>query len=166
MLFRSADESTQPAPSAGPAARPEETGVVGTPENTDAPAGPLPATASVSVGPARPVVAVDRGAARDAFEAGSKLDVAGDWVGALHKYDQARQFDPSLPGLNRAVKQAWEKMGVAGRSALNRAREYDAIGQLVDALKEYDRAAHWLPPDDPNRAIASGRADELRAGVK
>ena len=61
---------------------------------------------------------------------------------------------------------ASDEMRVAGRTALNRAREYDGIGQSVEALKEYDKAAQWLPPDDPNRALARQRADVLRAGGK
>jgi hypothetical protein len=57
-------------------------------------------------------------------------------------------------------------MRAAGRDALNRAREYDAVGQSSAALKEYDKAVQWLPEDDPNRAGAVSRADHLRAGVK
>ena len=75
-------------------------------------------------------------------------------------------MDASFPGLDGAAKGVWEKMRVAGRTALNRAREYDGIGQSIEALKEYDKAAQWLPPDDPNRALARQRADVLRAGGK
>jgi tetratricopeptide (TPR) repeat protein len=107
-----------------------------------------------------------RAAAREAFNAGSKLDAAGDWMGALRKYDEAQQADATLPGLDRAVKSVWAKLRTAGGDALKRARQYDAIGLSADALKEYDKAAQWLPPDDPNRQIARGRADQLRNGVK
>ena len=107
-----------------------------------------------------------RAAAREAFSAGSKLDAAGDWMGALRKYDEAQQADATLPGLDRAVKGVWAKLRTAGGDALKRARQYDAIGLSADALKEYDKAAQWLPPDDPNRQIARGRADQLRNGVK
>ena len=50
--------------------------------------------------------------------------------------------------------------------AFKRARQYDAIGDATAAIKEYDKAAQWLPPDDPNREIARGRAERLRSGVK
>jgi pSer/pThr/pTyr-binding forkhead associated (FHA) protein len=107
-----------------------------------------------------------RAAAREAFNAGSKLDAAGDWMGALRKYEEAQRADATLPGLDRAVKGVWAKLRTAGGDALKLARQYDAIGLSADALKEYDKAAQWLPPDDPNRQIARGRADQLRNGVK
>jgi hypothetical protein len=114
----------------------------------------------------RAAVSPQRAAARDAFEAGQKLDAADDWLGALHKYDETRAFDASYPGLDRAVKQVWEKLRTAGTDALKRARQYDAIGDAAAAIKEYDKAAQWLPPDDPNREIARGRVERLRSSAK
>jgi predicted component of type VI protein secretion system len=132
-----------------------------------APAASAPPPADESERPSHPAVpAAARAAAREAFNAGSKLDAAGDWMGALRKYDEAQQADATLPGLDRAVKGVWAKLRTAGGDALKRARQYDAIGLSADALKEYDKAAQWLPPDDPNRQIARGRADQLRNGVK
>lgn len=132
-----------------------------------APAVSAPPPADESERPSHPTVApAARAAAREAFNAGSKLDAAGDWMGALRKYDEAQQADATLPGLDRAVKGVWAKLRTAGGDALKRARQYDAIGLSADALKEYDKAAQWLPPDDPNRQIARGRADQLRNGVK
>jgi hypothetical protein len=107
-----------------------------------------------------------RGSARDAFEAGNKLDAAGDWTGALQKYDLARQIDPSLAGLDDAGKRVREKMRVAGADAYKRARQYDALGRSGEALKDYERAAQWLAADDPNRKAARDRADQLKAGLK
>jgi predicted component of type VI protein secretion system len=107
-----------------------------------------------------------RGSARDAFEAGNKLDASGDWVAALQKYDLARQIDPSLAGLDEAAKRVHEKMRVAGADAFKRARQYDALGRSAEALKDYEKAAQWLPADDSNRKVARDRADQLKAGVK
>ena len=107
-----------------------------------------------------------RGSARDAFEAGNKLDAAGDWVGALQKYEQARAVDPAMSGLDDAVKRVRDKMRVAGTDAFKRARQYDALGRTTDAVKDYEKAAEWLPPDDPNRKVAHDRADQLKPGVK
>jgi predicted component of type VI protein secretion system len=132
-----------------------------------APAASAPPPVDQSERPSHPAVPpAARAAAREAFNAGSKLDAAGDWMGALRKYDEAQQADATLPGLDRAVKGVWAKLRTAGGDALKRARQYDAIGLSADALKEYDKAAQWLPPDDPNRQIARGRADQLRNGVK
>jgi len=107
-----------------------------------------------------------RNAARDALDAGNRLDAAGDWVGALKKYDQAHDVDPATPGLDEAVRRVRDKMRVAGNDALKRARQYDALGRPLDALKEYEKAAQWLPADDPNREIARARAEQLKAGSR
>jgi len=107
-----------------------------------------------------------RAAAHDAVDAGNRLDAAGDWMGALRKYEQAREIDTAAPGLDEAVKRVRDKMRVAGNDALKRARQYDALGRPVDALKEYEKAAQWLPVEDPNREVARNRADQLKAGIK
>ncbi len=102
-------------------------------------------------------------AARDAFRAGTRLDAVGDWIGALRKFEDARELDPGLPGLDRAVRQVTEKMRVAGNDALKKAADDERAGRIVDALKEYDRATEWLPPGDPHRELARVRAEQLKA---
>ena len=104
-----------------------------------------------------------RAAAVEVIEAGNKLDAAGDSIGALKKYDQAREIDRAAPGLDEAVKRVREKMRAAGTAALRRARQFDALGRFADALTEYEKAAQWLSPEDPNQQIARGRADQLKA---
>jgi tetratricopeptide (TPR) repeat protein len=107
-----------------------------------------------------------RAAAAEAIEAGNKLDAAGDWVNALKRYDQAREIDKAAPGLDDAFKRVREKMRGAGLNALKRARQFDAVGRFADALSEYEKAATWLSPEDPNQQIARGRADQLKARLK
>ncbi|MFI5178386.1 MAG: hypothetical protein ACHQO8_07485 [Vicinamibacterales bacterium] len=109
---------------------------------------------------------VRRGSVKDAIEAGDKLDAAGDWPGAAQKYDQAHQIDPAAPGLNEAIKRVRDKMRVAGADAFKRARQYDALGRSADAIKDYEKAAQYLPTDDPNRKVARDRADQLKSGAK
>jgi len=104
--------------------------------------------------------------ARDAFEAGNKLDAAGDWGAALQKYDLARQIDHSLAGLDDAATRVRERMHAAGVDAFKRARQYDALGRSAEALKEYEKAAQWLPSEDLNRKAARDRADQLKADPK
>jgi hypothetical protein len=162
-----------PPPAASPAAPAKHT------ETSAVPAEPSPkpaeAVPSASAPPphdksersSQPIVLpAAKAAAREAFNAGSKLDAEGDWMGALRKYEEAQRADATLPGLDRAVKAVGAKLRTAGGDALNRARQYDAIGLSDDALKEYEKAAQWLPPDDPNRQIARSRADQLRNGAK
>jgi tetratricopeptide (TPR) repeat protein len=107
-----------------------------------------------------------RAAAADALESGNKLDAAGDWVSALRRYEQAREIDRAVPGLEEAIKRVRDKMHTAGLAALRRARQFDALGRFAEALSEYEKAAQWLSPDDPNQQIAKGRADQLKARLK
>lgn len=167
-----------PAPAPTPVATTSAAGETGQPPTASDSAAPVsadaaaqaatpPPAAEESERPARPAVSsAARTAAREAFDAARKLDAAGDWLGALRKYDDVQQIDATYPGLDRSVKQVWAKLRTAGADALKRARQYDAIGLSTDALREYDKAAQWLPPDDPNRQIARGRADQLRNGAK
>lgn len=103
-----------------------------------------------------------RATARSLFEAGSKLDAMGDWVGALQKYEQARQIYAGVPGLSDSLARVRGKLRVAGTNAFNQGRQHEANGRLQDALKEYEKAVQWLPADDPNRHIARARVDQLR----
>jgi tetratricopeptide (TPR) repeat protein len=107
-----------------------------------------------------------RAAAVDVFEIGQRLEAAGEWLGALQKYEQARQVHSDIPGLTQAIRGVREKLRIAGNNAFSRARQLDGKGLASEALKEYDKAVQWLPADDPNRAIARGRADELRRAVR
>lgn len=103
-----------------------------------------------------------RASARSLFQAGRKLDTAGEWMGALQKYEQARQIHSGLPGLSESLQRVREKLRVAGMNAFNRGREHEANGRREAALKEYELAIQWLPPDDPNRQIARSRAEQIR----
>lgn len=103
-----------------------------------------------------------RAGARTLFQAGRKLDDAGDWVGALQKYEQARQVHPDLAGVSESIRRVRGKLREAGMTALERARALEREGRPMDALKEYEKAVQWLPPDDPNRQIAAARVGQLR----
>jgi len=107
-----------------------------------------------------------RAAARAALESGKRLDATGDYVSALRKFEQAREIDKSVPGLEDAVKRVREKMRTAGAEAMRRARLYDGAGRTADAVREYEKAAQWLPGDDPDRETARTRADQLRAKLR
>jgi FHA domain-containing protein len=107
-----------------------------------------------------------RTAALAAIESGNRLDAAGDWTSAMRKYEQAREIDKSVPGLEDAFKRVRGKIRAAGTEAMKRARLLDAAGTIPDALHEYEKAALWLPVDDPNRDIARARADQLKTKVR
>jgi tetratricopeptide (TPR) repeat protein len=103
-----------------------------------------------------------RASARSLFQAGGSLDAAGDWLGALQKYEQARQVYAGIPGLAEGLKRVRARLRAAGTNAFNQARQHEAGGRREEALKEYDKAIQWLPAEDPNRQIARSRVEQLR----
>lgn len=107
-----------------------------------------------------------REVARDIFEAGKRLDVAGDWLGALQKFEQAGQIHPDVRGLPEAINRVREKLRAAGESAFNRARRFDESGRWGDALKEYEKAVQWLPSDDPRWEMAQSSVERLKRVVR
>lgn len=107
-----------------------------------------------------------RDVARAVYESGLRLDAAGDWLGALQKFEQAGQIHPEVKGLPDAVKRVREKLTTAGDAALVRARRFDEAGRWSDALKEYEKAVQWLPPDDPKREMSQSRVEQLKKAIR
>lgn len=103
-----------------------------------------------------------RSSANNLFKAGKKLDAAGDWTGALQKYEQARQIYSGIPGLAESLQHVREKLNAAGSAAFAQAQQHEANGRPQEALREYQKAIQWLAADDPNRHVAQTRVDKLR----
>jgi len=106
-----------------------------------------------------------RSSARRLFLAGQKLETAGDWVGALQKYEQARQIYVGVEGLSASLQQVRGKLRTAGTAAYNEGRQHEAAGRTEEALKAYDKAMQWLPLDDPNRQAARTRIEQLKRTI-
>jgi tetratricopeptide (TPR) repeat protein len=102
---------------------------------------------------------------KEAFDAGTKAEAAGNWTVAIENYERAQRIDSSLGG-EEAARRVADRMHTAGADAFKRARQFDAVGRAADALKEYANAAQWLPDADPNKAVARQRADQLKAGQR
>jgi pSer/pThr/pTyr-binding forkhead associated (FHA) protein len=100
--------------------------------------------------------------ARAVYESGQRLDAAGDWLGALQKYEQAGQIHPEVKGLAESIRGVREKLSVAGEGALVRARRLDESGRWSEALREYEKAVQWLPPGDRKREMAQSRVEQLK----
>jgi hypothetical protein len=103
-----------------------------------------------------------RSNARSLHQAGTRLEASGDWVGALQKYEQARQIFSGIPGLADDVQRMKEKLRIAGTNAFKQARAHDEAGRAEEALREYEKAVQWLPAEDPNRQIARTRIEQLK----
>lgn len=107
-----------------------------------------------------------RSSARRLYLSGQKLETAGDWVGALQKYEQARQIFSGVDGLGASLQQVRGKLHSAGTAAFNEGRQHEAAGRRDEALKAYDKAIQWLAPDDPNRQVARTRVEQLKRTIE
>ena len=103
-----------------------------------------------------------RATASGLYQSGKRLDAAGDWVGALQKYEQARQIYSGLPGIGEATERVREKLRAAGVKALAEAKQLEALGRNAEAVKQYENAVQWLPASDPNRQVARARLEQLK----
>jgi len=160
--------SAPPSPAEAPADVPSVATSDATPSESAAgvksDAGSAPSTVRKSTMLATP--SPSREAALTAIQAGEHLDEAGDWMGALKKFDEARRLDPTVPDLDRVTKQVTDKVRQAGYDALQHAVDDERKGNVADAIKEYDRAVQWLPDGDRRREMARTRLAQLKEGVK
>ncbi len=95
---------------------------------------------------------------------GAAAEQRGDFVEAQQGYERASEADPAS-GADESLAPRARADEVARRRAFKRARTFDALGRLEDAIAQYERAMQLLAPDDPNRKAAKQRLDVLRAGI-
>jgi hypothetical protein len=103
-----------------------------------------------------------RATANALFESGRRMDAAGDWVGALQKYEHAHQIYSGIPGITGAIQNVRGKVRAAGAKAFAEAKQLEDEGRTAEAVKEYEKAVQWLPADDPNRQAARARLERLK----
>lgn len=94
-----------------------------------------------------------------ALQKGESSAIAGDWDSAVEHYRRAVQEEPRNADYRVALQRA---MLNASRVHLTLAREFEEGGALVDAAREYRRAAEF----DPSNSYASGRAGELERALR
>jgi tetratricopeptide (TPR) repeat protein len=87
-----------------------------------------------------------------------------DWDTAQANYENARTFDPSLAGLvaNALARIRTERVN-EGTDAMKRARQYDALNRVDDAVAWYERAFRSLPDDHPDKQTAGNRLRVLKS---
>ena len=101
-------------------------------------------------------------ATRVAFEHGRELEGKGDLAGALREFQRADTLGhANASGAAAAVA---GRMRKEGQDAFTRARQYDALGRVPEAIALYERVVRYLPADDPNRKVAEERLARLRGG--
>ena len=53
-------------------------------------------------------------------------------------------------------------MRAEASDAFTKARQYDTVGRVAEAIALYERVVAFLPEDDPTRKIAKARLDVLK----
>jgi tetratricopeptide (TPR) repeat protein len=100
--------------------------------------------------------------ARQALEAGARSENAGDLAAAIRHYERARALDSSLTVIaNASIARVRNQMGSSASEAYRRARQYDAVGRVTDAIRWYDRAVRTMP-EGPEKEVAARRLAMLR----
>jgi hypothetical protein len=128
----------------------------------------------LSVDPSYPkaadVLEVARGSARNAASAsvaaGGKAETDRDWAEAERQYERALQADPQSTQAQDGLRRVKARMLSDGEDAFKRARQYDALGRVQEAISMYERAIQLLPPDHASVQIARERLAALKGGVQ
>jgi predicted Zn-dependent protease len=104
-----------------------------------------------------------RAAANQELVAALQSENTGDFPGALLHLERARQLDPSVADFAQLVSRVKTKMKADATEAIKRAKQYDAVDRVSQAIAEYERAKRNLLDDDPDKKTVNERLDALRA---
>lgn len=102
-------------------------------------------------------------AARKECLAAASSEAAGDPVAAAQHFEQALKLDPTLKEAKDGIARVSERRKADGEDAFRRAKQYDALGRVSDAIIWYEKALQLLPAEHPLRGNAKERAELLRA---
>ena len=97
---------------------------------------------------------------RQALEQAAASENAGEFAEAFQQYRSARRLDPATPAIEQSIARVSTRMKADAADAMVRARQYDALDRVPEAISWYERASRNMLDDDPNRRIAKeiGRA--------
>jgi general secretion pathway protein D len=98
-----------------------------------------------------------------AFSRGDAAGQAGDWEAAVGFYRQALQGDPDRPDYKIALERA---MVAAANMYIERGRQFEANGQLEEALRAYRKAQEFEPSNQQLSAKAGDIERTLRARIE
>jgi tetratricopeptide (TPR) repeat protein len=107
-----------------------------------------------------------RNAASAAVAAGGKAEADRDWAEAERQYERALQADPQSTQAQDGLRRVTARMLSDGEDAFKRARQYDALGRVQEAISMYEKAIQLLPPDHASLKIARERLAALKGGVE
>lgn len=106
-----------------------------------------------------------KNAAQLAIDAGNKLEMTGDFLGARKQYDRAGELDPGAPAVASAIRRLIARMQGAGEAAFKAARQYDATNKTKEAIASYESALQLLPANHESVPVARERLAALKGGA-
>ena len=103
---------------------------------------------------------------RDMFDRAVRAEAESEWENAIAGYERAQELDSSIFGVKEAVERVRGRMMEAGVDAYSRARQYDALGRVPEAVALYERALRLLPRDHTDYQQTQERLTNLSAGPR
>jgi hypothetical protein len=107
-----------------------------------------------------------KNAAKTAVDAGAKAEADRDNAEAERQYQRALQADPQSTAAQDGLRRVKARLVSEGEDAFKRARQYDAIGRVQEAISMYEKAIQLLPSDHASVKIARERLAALKSGVE
>jgi hypothetical protein len=107
-----------------------------------------------------------RSVAKTAVEAGGKAEADRDYAEAERQYQRALQADPQSTAAQDGLRRVAARMLSEGEDAFKRARQYDALGRVQEAISMYEKAIQLLPSDHASLKVARERLAALKGGVE
>jgi hypothetical protein len=107
-----------------------------------------------------------KSAAKTAVDAGGRAEAGQDYADAERQYERALQADPQSTAAQEGLRRVKARMLSEGEDAFKRARQYDALGRVQEAITMYEKAIQMLPSDHASLKIARERLAVLKGGVE
>ena len=107
-----------------------------------------------------------KNAAKTAVDAGGRAEADRDYAEAERQYERALQADPQSAAAQEGLRRVKARMLSEGEDAFKRARQYDALGRVQEAISMYEKAIQLLPSDHASLKIARERLAVLKGGVE
>jgi tetratricopeptide (TPR) repeat protein len=107
-----------------------------------------------------------KSAAKTAVDAAGRSETGQDYAEAERQYERALQADPQSSAAQEGLRRVRGRMLAEGEDAFKRARQYDALGRVQEAISMYEKAIQLLPPDHASLKIARERLAALKGVVE
>ncbi len=113
----------------------------------------------------REVEAGARPSARRLLEEGARLEASGNMLDAMARYRAARAAEPDLPGLGERISSLSALMTSRAERLVSEGDADRGRGDPASAIRKYEEALRYFPPDHPAVRGVRQQLEKLRAGV-